>query len=147
MLENLKELEGKAFVFNKIKYNVETTKMVKDVAVIRTDRKTFTFLPSAFETWLGEVLIFEDTPGEANVTRKEWIPAAIIPAKITGLQTELIASENNAVKVSNKLMEVFETLSSNPTDEAYKKASAMVQVANSIINAQKHIFQIKTYNQ
>jgi hypothetical protein len=147
MLENLKELQGKAFIFKKTKYKVETTKMVKDVAVIRTDRMTFTFLKSAFETWLDEILILEDTPGEANVTRKEWIPAEVIPAKTTGLQTELIASENNAVKVSNKLMEVFDTISNNPTEEAYKKASAMVQVANSIINAQKHIFQIKTYNQ
>jgi hypothetical protein len=32
----------------------------------------------------------------------------------------VIAAENNAVKVSNKLMEIFDVISSNPTDEVYK---------------------------
>jgi hypothetical protein len=147
MLENLKGLEGKAFVHKKTKYNVVATKIVNGVAVVRTDRQTFSFVPSDFEIWFENIDVFEASLSHANVTRKEWIPANVIPAKPPGLKPEVIAAENNAVKVSNKLMEIFDVISSNPTDEAFKKASAMVQVANSIINAQKHIFLIKTHNQ
>jgi hypothetical protein len=74
----------------------------------------------------------------SNVTHKEWIPA-INPGQNNGLQTEL--TENNAVKVSNKLIG-DETLSSNPTDEVYKSICDGQVAKISIINAQTH-FQIK----
>jgi uncharacterized lipoprotein YehR (DUF1307 family) len=50
---------------------------------------------------------------------------------------------SNAAKVSNKLMEMFEQLAGKPTKETYEQATAMVSMANSIVNVQ--MAQIKFY--
>jgi 5,10-methylenetetrahydrofolate reductase len=56
---------------------------------------------------------------------------------------EIVVAESNAAKVSNKLMEMFEQLADKPTKETYEQATAMVSMANSIVNVQ--MAQIKFY--
>jgi gamma-glutamyl:cysteine ligase YbdK (ATP-grasp superfamily) len=60
-----------------------------------------------------------------------------------GFESEIVVAESNAAKVSNKLMEMFEQLAGKPTKETYEQATAMVSMANSIVNVQ--MAQIKFY--
>jgi hypothetical protein len=84
MLETQK-IRRKSVRFNKNKYNVrETTKMVKDVAVIRTDR-TFAFYRTAFETWLGEDPYFEKVHRRKQMSPTRMDSAAIIQLKNNGV--------------------------------------------------------------
>jgi 5,10-methylenetetrahydrofolate reductase len=61
----------------------------------------------------------------------------------TQFAAEIVVAESNAAKVSNKLMEMFEQLADKPTKETYEQATAMVSMANSIVNVQ--MAQIKFY--
>jgi len=142
----LKKLNGETFVWNRIQYMVKKTAVVNNLFIIQTNRQSFNFLQSEFESWINKIEIIHLLLHDKNEDVRQSFPDKVVVAKPPISQTEIMMVENNAVKVSNKLMEIFDVISENPTDEALKKASAMVQVANSIINAQKHIFQIKTFN-
>jgi len=136
MLEKLELLKGSYFVFAKLKYLVKGVKVITGNAVIITDRKTFNFLPSEFEDWYEAIDIFSGNDPTVVPERKAWIPEVIVPTKTTPLQAEVIVAESNAQKVSNKLMDIFDSLAGSPNEETYKKAAAMVNVSNSIVNVQ-----------
>jgi hypothetical protein len=88
------------------------TKIVNGVAVVRTDRQTFSFVPSISEIFFGKDRCLS-LLNSANVTRKEWIPPQ---CDSKHLKLRRSAAENNAV-MSNKLMEIFDVISSNPTEK------------------------------
>jgi hypothetical protein len=78
----------------------------------------------------------------------KWIPAAIIPAKIAGLQTGLSTSKITPLRgIRNKLMEAFETLSGNPTSKPIKKHPRWSQVSQFDHQRTKTHLSNKNHNQ
>lgn len=146
MQENLKKFQGKAFKYCGQIYTVQETRIVNQKAVIKTDLKSFVKLPSELNAFMDDIEFLKvDTDSIVKafdrsvgiVHRKEdWTPAERIPAVPTPIQVEIVVAESNAAKVSNKLMDMFEKLSSAPTKETYEQATAMVNMANSIMNVQ-----------
>ena len=139
MQNRIDSLVGRSFIFSTLKYKVKKAKIINGNAVIITDRKPFNFYPAEFNDWYRNIQICEDSEDKIMVPSKvinEWIPPVKIENVPSPLQVEIVVAESNAQKVSNKLMEVFETLAESPTEETYKKAAAMVNVSNSIVAVQ-----------
>lgn len=128
MQNKINEFVGKKFIFSTLKYTVLEAKIVNDKAALKTDRRTFVFLESELDVFMTKIKFLEHN---TLVKNKDAFVVQSSP-----LQVEIIAAESNAQKVSNKLMEIFDTLSDNPTDLCFKKAAAMVNVSNSIVNIQ-----------
>lgn len=146
MQNKLNQFIGERFIFSTLEYKVLEVKIVNQKATIKTDRRTFVFLESELNEFM-EVIKFIDVENFSKKSidpKKEphvqtiWSQEQNIPqvVKTSALQAEIVVAESNSQKVSNKLMEVFDSLADNPTEETYKKASAMVNVSNSIVAVQ-----------
>lgn len=146
MQNKLNQFVGERFIFSTLEYKVLEVKIVNQKATIKTDRRTFVFLESELDDFM-EVIKFVDVENFSKKSiepKKElhvqtiWSQEQNIQqvAKYSPLQAEIVVAESNAQKVSNKLMEVFNLLADSPTEETYKKASAMVNLSNSIVNVQ-----------
>jgi len=146
MQNKLNQFVGERFIFSTLEYKVLGVKIVNQKAAIKTDRRTFVFLESELDDFMESIkfLDVESFPKKVVEPKKElqvqniWSQEQNVPevAKTSALQAEIVVAESNAQKVSNKLMEVFDSLADNPTEETYKKASAMVNVSNSIVAVQ-----------
>lgn len=146
MQNKLNQFVGERFSYNTLIYKVLEVKIVNQKATIKTDRRTFVFLESELNDFMEVIKFLEVDISRLNsvvVTsplevQKIWSSEDEIGKAVQSspLQAEIVIAESNAQKVSNKLMEVFETLAESPTEETYKKAAAMVNVSNSIVAVQ-----------
>ena len=146
MQNKLNQFVGERFIFSTLEYKVLEVKIVNQKAAIKTDRRTFVFLESELDDFMEAIKFvdIENFPKKAVEQKKElqvqtiWSQeqSAQELVKPSPLQAEIVVAESNAQKVSNKLMEVFDSLADNPTEETYKKAQAMVNVSNSIVAVQ-----------
>jgi hypothetical protein len=131
---------GERFIFSTLEYKVQEVKIVNYKAVIKTDRRTFCFLESELDDFMGAIKFVdvESFPSKMQLdapvleVQKIWEENELVPQH----EAVLLDEPSNAHKVSSKLMDVFNDLLDNPSEEVYKKASAMVNVGNSIVNAE-----------
>lgn len=149
MQNTINKLNGKSFRYCGKVYTVKSTKIVNYKAVIMTDSSSFVKTESELSAFMDDIEFVKKDDLKVDKsfvsTLNPVLTAKIqkakevnnsLPEKISPLQVEIIAAETATQKVSNKLMEVFESLCDNPTDDTYKKAAAMVNVSNSIVNIQ-----------
>ena len=146
MQNKLNQFIGKKFIFSTLKYTVLEVKIVNQKAAIKTDRRTFVFLENELDDFIEAIKFLEvDSSKLTAVVAENTLEVQRIwssenesgkAVQLSPFQAEIVVAESNSQKVSNKLMEVFEALSDRPTEATYKKASAMVNVANSIVNIQ-----------
>lgn len=133
----LNKLNGKAFKYCGKTYVVKSTKIVNQKAVVLTDSQSFVKTTSELEAFMEDIEFVKIEKTNENLSAaKAYVPSNEMVLKSSPLQAEIIVAESNTQKVSNKLMEVFELLSENPTEDTYKKAAAMVNVSNSIVAVQ-----------
>jgi hypothetical protein len=128
----LNKLNGKSFKYCGKTYTVKNTKIVNQKGVVLTDSQSFVKTNSELEAFMEDIEF-------VKLDKKDlldFIPSNELVAKSSPLQAEIVGAESNAQKVSNKLMEVFNSLAENPTEDTYKKAAAMVNVSNSIVAVQ-----------
>ena len=67
---------------------------------------------------------------------KEWKPSKEVVTEPTALQTEIIKTNQLSRRITDKLEAVFNELAEGPGEETYKKAAAMVNASNAIMNMQ-----------
>lgn len=128
----LNKLNGKAFKYCGKTYIVKSTKIVNQKGVVLTDSQSFVKTTSELEAFMEDIEFVKLDKKDLM----EFIPSNELVAKSSPLQVEIVVAESTAQKVSNKLMEVFDSLADSPTEETYKKAAAMVNVSNSIVAVQ-----------
>jgi hypothetical protein len=128
----LNKLNGKSFKYCGKTYTVKNTKIVNQKGVVLTDSQSFVKTNSELEAFMEDIEFVKLDKKDLL----EFIPSSELVAKSSPLQAEILVAESNAQKVSNKLMEVFNSLADNPSEDTYKKAAAMVNVSNSIVAVQ-----------
>ena len=154
MESKLNELVGVEFIFSTLKYKVKKVKEVNGKAVIETDRRTFCFLPSELGDWMANIKILDTTEikkgqlevlpapevksfiGGGMIPGKEWKPSKEVVTEPTALQTEIIKTNQLSRRITDKLEAFFNELAEGPGEETYKKAAAMVNASNAIMNMQ-----------
>lgn len=137
----LNELVDVEFIFSTLTYKVKKVKEVNGKAVIETDRRTFCFLPSELGDWMANIKILDAT--DVKKKKREVVPAPEVKVYTkevvnvpTALQNEIIKTNELSRRITDKLEAVFNELSDAPGEETYKKAAAMVNASNAIMNMQ-----------
>lgn len=147
MQKEVSELIGKNFEYNSKQYFCTNAKVVSGMVVVITNRQTFNFYKAEFEEFLEEIvfnssnelksnsnaIISETNKNEAvlkNQRENEVITASVI--------------KNFSIneQITDKLMDVFNQLDRDPSDEVIKKASAMVMASNAIVSVQTSQFKL-----
>lgn len=141
MQSKLNELVDVEFLFSTLKYKVKKVKEVNGKAVIETDRRTFCFLPSELVDWMANIKILDATEIKKEQLEVVSAPEVKVYTKEvvnvpTALQNEIIKTNELSRRITDKLEAVFNELSDAPGEETYKKAAAMVNASNAIMNMQ-----------
>ena len=148
MQSKLDQFVGERFTYKTLEYKVERVKLNLDKAIIITDRRTFVLTEKQLDDLMDNIKFID----VENFKKKSWVPTPEmieviepvqevenVPVKsdlVVQHEAVMVAEPSNAQKVSSKLMDVFEALMDEPTEELYKKAAAMVNMGNSIVNAE-----------
>jgi hypothetical protein len=142
MQNELNKLNGKSFKYCGKIYTVKETKIVNGKAAILTNGQTFIKSEVQLKAFIEDIeFVKKETIADDSSETKAISAMQLLKQDIKVFNAEVLAAETVAQKLSNKLMEVFDSLSDKPDEATYKKASAMVQVSNSIVNIQ--VAQIK----
>jgi len=133
MQSKVNQFIDKNFVYEGKLHKVQSVKIVNHKAVIKTDRLTFVKLESELDDFMAEI----DFKELSKLEEKEaFIPVNHVAKKEHVYQAEIIKTNTLSMRITDKLEAVFDEISNNPSEEAYKKASAMVSASNAIVNVQ-----------
>jgi len=155
MKEKLKLFENATFLWGGREYVVKNTKIIDLKASIFTDRQTFVKYESELDSFLNEIKFIDksvstesDVVNEKELQRHE-VVQEIKEQGIAIVQSvyhaEIMDANNRAIRISDKLEDVFNELSSGEFDEKkYKKAEAMVKLSNAIVSNEMTRFKYLT---
>lgn len=147
MQEKLKLFENTTFIWNGREYKVKNTKIIDLKASIFTDRQTFVKYESELDSFLNEIKFIDKSLSvqsdfliEKELQRQE-VVEEIKQSGVAIVQNvyhaEIMDANNRAIRISDKLEEVFNEISSGEIDDKkYKKAEAMVKLSNAIVSAE-----------
>lgn len=133
----IEEFKDAAFLYLNKKFVVSSANIVNGKAVIKTDSRTFVFLPAEFEAFYDAVVFvgIVDIKKEFKPTKLE--PRVEITSKATSLNAEIIQANVLSTRLTGYLEEVFsEIATGNASDKTFKKAEAMVKTSNAIVAVQ-----------
>jgi hypothetical protein len=130
MLEIVNELIDKIFYYQDRKYKVIEVSVKFQKAVIKTDKKTFVWFPHELKDFMDKIAIVE------NVDKTEFLPSSDVVDELTPLKAEIIHANQQARRITDKLEAVFNEMALEPNEKTYKKARAMVDASNAIVNMQ-----------
>jgi len=132
---------GKAFIKDKKTYVIDSTAVKMAKAYIYTDRKTFVLYENELDELIACVEVCE-VPEELSNQSLQAKPMFLNAA----IGQQISRQNTLSNRMSTKLEEVFDELSGNPSEETYKKAKSMVEVANSIVNVSMANYKYLTLN-
>ena len=130
MWEIVNELIDKIFYFQDKKYKVIEVSVKFQKAVIKTDKKTFVWFPHELKDFMDKIAIVD------NVDKTEFLPSNDVVDELTPLKAEIIHANQQARRITDKLEAVFNEMALEPNEKTYKKARAMVDASNAIVNMQ-----------
>lgn len=132
MQTNIDQLfSGKIFLFENKTYKVISVKETNGKAVIKTDRQTFVRLESELTDFLFSIEFLDE-----KIKQDSYCPTVDLIKELTPLKAEIIRINEQSRRITDKLEDVFNDLSVNPSEETFKKAKAMVEASNAISNMQ-----------
>lgn len=134
MLEIVSELIDKIFSFENKEYKVIKVSVKFQKAVIETDKRTFVWFPHELNDFMDKITIIN--PGALISEKEEWLPSNEVATELTPLKAEIIHTNEQSRRITDKLEAVFNELSDKPNETIYKKARAMVDASNAIVNMQ-----------
>lgn len=155
MKEKLELFENATFLWGGREYVVRNTKIIDLKASIFTDRQTFVKYESELDSFLNEIKFIDKSVSvqseflvEKELQRQE-VVQEIKQQGIAIVQSvhhaEIMDANNRAIRISDKLEDVFNELSSGEFDEKkYKKAEAMVKLSNAIVSNEMTRFKYLT---
>lgn len=145
MNEKIKLFENSQFMYLGKTFKVMNCKVQYHKAMIFTDRQTFVKYETELDAFLTEIEFITDSSSIAKVLdeEKETVRTeAVAEIKAKGEvilpnvhHAEIMNSNQRAMRISEKLEAVFNEISDGDADEKkLKKAGAMVQLSNAIVN-------------
>jgi len=155
MKEKLKLFENATFLWGGREYVVKNTKIIDLKASIFTDRQTFVKYESELDSFLNEIKFIDKSvsvQSEVLVEKELQRQEVVQEIKDQGIaivqsvhHAEIMDANNRAMRISDKLEDVFNELSSGEFDEQkYKKAEAMVKLSNAIVSNEMTRFKYLT---
>lgn len=136
MLEIVNELLDKVFTYDNKKYKVLSVEIKNQKAIIVTDRRTFVFLSGELNDFMDKIILLNPPVENVEVMKPAGYQTKELVSDMTVLKAEIIHNNAQARRITDKLEDVFNELSADPKDATYKKAKAMVDASNAIVNMQ-----------
>lgn len=137
--EKIKQFYGAVFKFEGKEYAVSDCKEKDQKALIFTNRRTFAFYEHDLDDFLLEIVFLEIKKENLPVEK----PYQAVP-ELPSIRAEIVSSNERASRISQKLEDMFDKLSDNPTEEVLKQAKAMQDLSNSIVNVETLKFKFLT---
>jgi len=130
----LNKLNNSVFTFENKRYKVTETSIKSEKAVIITDKRSWVLYSHELDAFMDKVsgITYTDSVGK----KEPWLPSNEIVSEMTPLKAEIIHTNEQSRRITDKLEAVFNELSTDPKEETYKKARAMVDASNAIVNMQ-----------
>lgn len=130
----IEDFKDAAFTYEGTRHQVEKAKIINNIAVIKTNHKTFSWTESELKHFYDEVAFVA-------------VEAGVVVAQSNVLNAEVIQANALSVRLTKSLESVFNEISNGlATDKTYKKAEMMVKASNAIINVQKENYKYLTLN-
>lgn len=136
MLEIVNELIDKVFTYENKKYKVLSVDVKNQKAIILTDRRTFVFLSGELNDFMDKIIVLNPSVESLEVFKPIGYQKKELVSDMTVLKAEIIHNNAQARRITDKLEIVFNELSVDPKEATYKKARAMVDASNAIVNMQ-----------
>lgn len=139
MQSKIDQFVGISFFYKNKKHKVEFAKEVNGRAVIKTDVQSFVKLESELTYFWTEIEIINPNNFKENYLAKELLENKNKPELVKReivCYAEIVKANDISFRITEKLEAVFDLLAENPSDETYKKAKAMVDASNAIVNVQ-----------
>lgn len=144
MLEIVNELIDKIFSFENKEYKVTKVSVKFQKAVIETDKRTFVWFSHELSNFMDQIVIIN--PDSLISKKEEWLPSNEVVSEITPLKAEIIHTNEQARRITDKLEDIFNQLANDPREETYKKSKAMVDASNAIVNMQLANYKFLSLN-
>lgn len=131
----LNKLDGQSFLLNGKVHKVMSVKIVNSRAVIKTNLQSFVKLPSELDVFFDSIVFIEKAICHS---KNDKLPSKEVVRKATPMQEEIIENNARSRRVTDRLEDIFNEISSQNkiSEETYKKAKAMVDASNAIVNMQ-----------
>jgi hypothetical protein len=147
MQKEVSELIGRSFEYKSNLYLCRNAKVISGMAVVITDRQTFNFYKSEFFDFLEEIVFKASNELKSNssaiVSEANKNEAVVKKQRENEVITaSVIKNFSINEQITDKLMNVFNQLDDDPSDEVIKKASAMVMASNAIVSVQASQFKL-----
>ncbi|KQS45933.1 hypothetical protein ASG38_15095 [Flavobacterium sp. Leaf359] len=137
--EKISQFYGARFKFKEKEFAVTDCKEKDQKALIYTDKRTFAFYEHELDDFLLEI-VFLEAKKETLPAEKAYQAEPVLPS----IRAEIVSSNERASRISQKLEDMFDKLSVNPTEEVIKQAKAMQDLSNSIVNVETLKFKFLT---
>lgn len=131
-------LDGRSFSYCGKEYYCSQVAFKLCRYTIYTDKRTFVKTESEYNAFLDDIKLIQK---EKMNQKQPESDTKNTPSVVQSIKAEIIESNSVNKRMSDSLMEVFETLSKNPNDNDFKKADAMVKVANAVVGVQMAQFK------
>ena len=129
----IEDFQNAAFIYEGTRYQVEKAKIINNIAVIKTNHKTFSWTASELNHFYNEVAFVA-------------VEATVVEAKTNVLNAEVIQANSLSNRIVSKLETMFDELSNSPTEETYKKAKSMVDTSNAMMNVMAQNYKYLSLN-
>lgn len=131
-------LDGRSFSYCGKEYHCSQVAFKMGRYTIYTDKRTFIKTESEYNAFLDDIKLIQKKKMSEKQPESD---TKNTPSAVQSIKAEIIESNSVNKRMSDSLMEVFETLSKEPKEEDFKKADAMVKVANAIVGVQMAQFK------
>ena len=136
-------LDGRSFSYCGKEYHCSQVAFKMGRYTIYTDKRTFVKTESEYNAFLDDIKLIQKKKMSEKQPESD---TKNTPSAVQSIKAEIIESNSVNKRMSDSLMEVFETLSKEPKEEDFKKADAMVKVANAIVGVQMAQFKYLNLN-
>ena len=129
MLNKLKELIGKSFLYKGVEITINDVRLVSTTYVVKTNKRAYNFFESEVETFLSEL---KNVP--IQVKKQE-----LKPTKMENIEKNIVTIQQT------ELSEILlDTIYKIQTDKEYvQQANAICNVITQMINVKKLEIQLK----
>jgi hypothetical protein len=129
----IEDFKDAAFTYEGTRHQVEKAKIINNIAVIKTNHKTFSWTESELKNFYDEVAFVASETG-------------VVVSESKVLNAEIIQANSLSNRIVTKLEVMFDELSNSPTEESYKKAKSMVDTSNAMMNVMAQNYKYLTLN-
>lgn len=131
--QKLNELNRTSFEYEGKRFDVVDVKRQFEKNVIKTKQRVFVFFDEEFTDFLSKIKMIDPLEKPAYTPQKN----EVVETKVVNIIEHRFVIPEESMQVTDALMNMFNKLSGAPTEEDYKQAKAMSEMADTIVKVEQ----------